>query len=1065
MKNFLIYKASAGSGKTYTLVKEYLKLVLNNSENFRHTLAITFTNKAAEEMKDRIINQLAGLSQGEEQSLKEQLISEGVKGDIKQKAREVLQKILHRYSYFSVTTIDSFFHKVIRSFAKELKLHLGYNVELDQDLVMGKILDELLDEIGENMDLTRYLEDYAFYSIDDNKGWKIEFKIKDIADEIFKERYWIKKGNEIDLGSDLKKVQSFINKLFEITSSFEGQMKRFSDEAQEIINKYNLTISDFSFGKQGFMNYLLNKIRKDDFEPTPRVLDAYNDPKNMYAKKFHPNTRLAVEDGLHQVLRNAVDYYNQNHLHYNTAKSLTKTIHVMGILKDLLKKLTSYRDENRLMLISDTNNILMSVISDDNSPFVYEKIGNVYNNFLIDEFQDTSTFQWKNLKPLVENSLSENNFSMVVGDAKQSIYRWRNGNMMLLLKEIYKDLGAFKESIEDRYLDENFRSKKEIIKFNNEFFKKAAQILSQRGENSGGYLINESYYDVVQKDTRGTNGGYIGISFIDSKDEVTSPKERAVAKTIDIIKESLDEGFKQKDIMILVRENSHGSEIARYLTFAGIRVISNESLLLSNSPKIKILLNLFKYIVDNKNELAKTEVLYNYLTYIKNGDFGLNEIFNDYKKQGGCLFETELPEEFFGEEKGRINSKLFALNIYELAENLISIFGLNKTADSYLLRFLEIVQEYSKKNNSDLTGFLEWWENYKNKKDCSIITPEQEDAVRIMTIHKAKGLESPVVIIPYANWDVDINGMRDLIWASASQAPFNESQAYFLRPARTLKKSYFEKDFSEESVLSNIDNLNLLYVAFTRAEERLYVICPKSGFENFDIERLNTALEGGKSINTAQLVKLAVSRLDFMNSFDAYNYEFGIKSKHIQREPENPPYKIGEITTTDFYKKAVIKPLSSGISLTLQKEKELSWHRNRGIIMHKALEYIKSHEDTQKVVLQLKTEGLVTESDIETLTNELNEIMKTSEVKKWFDNTYEVKAEEELLLPSGEVYRPDRVLLKDNEVIIIDYKTGRQSDEHKKQVNLYAGILEKIGYEVTEKYLFYIEQKEVVKVQ
>jgi ATP-dependent exoDNAse (exonuclease V) beta subunit len=453
VKNFLIYKSSAGSGKTYALVKEYLRLVLTNPENYSHTLAVTFTNKAAEEMKERIISALIGLSLGREENLRKQMKNEGVNGNIESKAKEVIQKILHRYSYFSVTTIDSFFHKVIRSFAKELKLHLGYSIILDHDLVMDRVLDELLDEIGTNRGLTKYLEDYTFYNIDDNKGWKVEFKIKELASEIFKELYWIKKENSSGLADNRDKMESFIAKLFAIIERFESDMRALSAEALKILNKYNLGIEDFPYGKGGFMNYLANKLSRDDFEPTSRVIEVYDNKKDMYSKRFNKNVQHAVDEGLYELLRKAVDSYNNNYLKYNTAKALVKTVYVLGIFKDLENKLMAYRDENGLMLISDTNNILMSIISENNSPFIYEKIGNVYKNFLIDEFQDTSTFQWKNLKPLIENSLSENNFSMVAGDVKQSIYRWRNGNMMLLLKEISKDLVAFSDNIKNVYLN------------------------------------------------------------------------------------------------------------------------------------------------------------------------------------------------------------------------------------------------------------------------------------------------------------------------------------------------------------------------------------------------------------------------------------------------------------------------------------------------------------------------------------------------------------------------------------------------------------------------------------
>ncbi len=447
MPNFLIYKSSAGSGKTYTLVKEYLKIVLLNPDDFRHTLAITFTNKAADEMKTRIMEKLGELAEGKDDALLNTLKNEGVTTDIPAQAKKVLQNILHKYSYFSVLTIDSFFHRVIRAFAKELKLHLAYNIEIDSDKALAKITDDLLAEIGSDPALTRYLEDFALSRVEESKDWKIEKEIMRIGNEIFKERFFEKKSRlKNDVTDNRESMKQFIDTIFKITKSFESEMKDCAEKANEIMDRFGLDIMDFHYGRSGVMNYLLNKIKKGEYEPTSRIYEVYNDPKAWYGKKFYSPVKEAVDAGLKDLLEKAVKNYENNYVTYITAKELSKSLYVIGIFKDLMEKLKDYRDEKRVMLISDTTNVLKQVIAEENSPFVYERIGNTYKYFLIDEFQDTSTYQWQNFLPLIINSLSENYFSMVVGDVKQSIYRWRNGNMKLLLEEIYKDLHNFKKS-------------------------------------------------------------------------------------------------------------------------------------------------------------------------------------------------------------------------------------------------------------------------------------------------------------------------------------------------------------------------------------------------------------------------------------------------------------------------------------------------------------------------------------------------------------------------------------------------------------------------------------------
>lgn len=1054
MSNFLIYKSSAGSGKTYTLVKEYLKIVLKNPNDFRHTLAVTFTNKAAGEMKSRIMTKLAELSEGKDKELEKTLINEGVPADIDARAKKVLENILHKYSYFSIVTIDSFFHRVIRAFAKELRLHIAYNIEVDDEKVIAKIVDDVLADIGANKELTSYLEDYALSRIDENKDWKIEKEITKIGAEIFKERFFEKKSHlKTDITQNREKLREFINKLSAIVSDFENLMTECSKKANEIVKQYGLIMADFKHGKSGFINYLLNNIAAEKYEVKARTKEAYENPDIWFDNNSSPEFRKTVNGGLRELFETAVKNYYENSADYYTAKELQKTIYVLGIYKDLLEKLKDYRDENRLMLISDTTHILQNVISGEASPFVYEKIGNTYKYFLIDEFQDTSTFQWKNLLPLVINSLAENYFSMVVGDVKQSIYRWRNGNMRLLLEQIYTDLHNYKEVLEEKYLDKNFRSRREIVSFNNRFFSTASDYIINKTENNYNFLISKAYSDIEQESFK-NEGGYINIKFIRKDEDETPPKERVLIKLKETIKSVLDDGFRLKDILILVRINAEGSEIASMLMSEGYKVISNESLYLINSARVKLIINLLKYIVDRKNTLAGTEVLYN-LINIEGKDIPPDKIFSDKINTEGSLFRQLMPKEFFrtDEKSGvtqynKLNPEINNLSLYELIEMLIRIFNLNAKSDSYLLRFQDLILEFLKDNNPDITGFLQWWEDYKFK--YSVIVPHDENAIRVMTIHTAKGLQSPVVIIPYADWYMDIDVFKDLIWVSNEKAKLFNQSVYPVRAVKDLTKSHFSEDYYEEHALTRLDNLNLLYVAFTRPIERLYVTVPER----------KTSFNAGAVIKDIIISDIA---LNSCYNLEKDEFETGTKTVYSDKETEDKtkPENLDEYISNDWYKKVVILPRHRSSQLF---SKELSGKIKKGLLIHEILSNVKTRDDIDSAVYSALNDGIITADEADSVKKEINELTKRDEIRDWFSGSWKVKTESDMLMPDGKSIRPDRVMLKGNKAVIADYKTGKKSVEHHSQLDGYANALENAGYEQVEKYIVYLDEMEIVKL-
>ncbi|MBE2217444.1 MAG: UvrD-helicase domain-containing protein [Ignavibacteria bacterium] len=1053
MNNFLIYRSSAGSGKTFTLVKEYLKLVLANPECYRNILAVTFTNKSAEEMKTRIVSSLAELSKGGAGKLHDLLKSEGVKTDIKQNAELVLKNILHNYSYFAVSTIDSFFHRVIRAFAKELKLQLGYNIELDQAEVLEKITDKLLDEAGLNEELTRFIEEYIFYSIDDEKGWNVDRKIRSLAQEIFKERYWIRKGDSETLADSREKLKTFIGKLFAIKNEFEGFMRDTSEKALVITEEHSLTMDDFPYKTGGYINYLLNKIRFGDYDPKARARESAGDIKKMCNKTSKPAVKAAAEAGLYTLLKDAVDYYDSRYIKYNTAAQLIKTVYVLGIFKDLLEKLKVYRDDNRLLLISDINTILLKVITGDSSPFVYEKIGNYYRYFLIDEFQDTSTFQWKNFLPLLENSLSENNGSLIVGDVKQSIYRWRNGNMKLLLEDVKNDLAGFSPMIKEENLASNFRSRKEIIDFNNLFFKRAAEITAEGAPEAYRHLISRSYSESAQSSGTGNSGGSVCIDFFKTDEDTgRTARELSAMDIVSKIKSLLSEGFKQSDIMILVRGLADASEAAHFLIDAGLKVVSSESLLLTNSPKVRLITNVFIYLNDSSNVIARTEILYNYMVYIKGKDADLNAIFTDHLKTSGSLFSSKMPESFIEQDSGEIKSRLYGMGLYELAEELIRIFKLGGNADAYLLRFLDVIKEYADEKTGGLNGFIEWWQ--EKSASASIIVPSEAEAVKVMTIHKAKGLQSPVVFMPYVNWDMDIKGTRDLIWVSSDEPPFNESSAFLVKASKELEQSYFAEDYNEEAALTNLDNLNLLYVAFTRAEERLYINIPS---------------KGKKSNHTGKLVyETITSAPEFSTLYDNTNARliYGKPVKGKSKAGGNIPevLTIDEIVSNDIYNKLLMKKEYVGFVPELKNDLEQS--KNRGIILHRALSILKAANeiDINAAAEKLVALGILKAEQKSSLVAELKKIIRSPEIKEWFSEKAETFNERDIIQPGGEIYRPDKVVIKQNSASIIDFKTGGEVTEHNVQVKNYVSLLQSMGYKDVKGYLFYVNELKAVEV-
>ncbi|MEZ4884438.1 MAG: UvrD-helicase domain-containing protein [Chitinophagales bacterium] len=1078
----IIYKSSAGSGKTYTLVKEYVSLLIRRPYEFRNILAITFTNKATDEMKGRIIQALSLLADEKFEGLAKQLAKENPKinpSDIPKNAQIALQNILHSYSEFNVSTIDSFFQRVLRVFAKELKLPLRYEVEMDRTFVLDQITAHLMLDIGEIDGLTNWLEDFAFSQIEEDKGWNIERNIRELGNEIFKEEVWellmiedLKNDNEENIQNEnanknvknsknirelrYKRLKKIINQLWEIKRGFEQKLQDWGKEAMDIIEGYGLKMNDF---KAGTANFFEN-IQKGEYKRGATIEKIYQGNTDLWSNKTAAKKAIidqAVNSSLQDILVEAIDYHDKNLTMYNSASEVLKNIYVYGILNDLKDKLRDYRTDNNMMLISDTNNLLNAAISDDDTPFVFEKAGVVFKHILIDEFQDTSDYQWANIKPLVINSLSDGNFSLAVGDIKQSIYRWRGGNMKLLMSGIKEALGAFIEDNSIQNLSHNWRSHKHVVAFNNAFFAAAVEVFTATMSIPEARQLSEAYATVKQ-DIQHEEGGLVKVEFLPSD----GWKEEANERMLDTIAELQEEGKPLKNIAILVRTNLEGSDIAEVLAAANIKVISSESLLLKNSPKVMLLISILRYLSDHRNVIAKTEILVHWLQVKGKAHEIDHSIYTDHQikaseddkeKEMESLFRQLLPPRFHKDIADLVKKPL-----YELIELLIEVLHLNDKADAYIQRFQDLVLEHNSTKSADVNHFLNWWNDHEDSDKTSIIVPKGEDAITIITIHKAKGLEFPIVLMPYCDWSLTPK-MNSIIWTASDQAPFDEMGPLPLKFSNKLQDSYFKEDYEKELLLTYIDNLNVLYVAFTRPVERLYIFTK-------EVKR------GGSLSSVYQLLSMTLQSegFEYNDHFDGATNSFlfpdSLEESTVEMDEKKEETNQVDILTTylcnDYQDKITIRSDSDRFFLLFDNEKSDAIKMGQKI--HSVLEKMVFANDLEKVMRQLQIQGILQANDLSTIRERIGMAFQNRKVQSWFSNEWEVLAERRLLR-NRQIYIPDRVLAKGNEVIVIDYKTGQMEAKHKKQVNRYAQILQGMGYHVVEKYLLYVGDKmEIVVV-
>ncbi|MEL7004770.1 MAG: UvrD-helicase domain-containing protein, partial [Bacteroidota bacterium] len=799
--------------------------------------AVTFTNKATQEMKDRILSYLQELADGRQGIIYKSLTKEtgwGAK-TIQEKAKNSLSNILHEYSHFSVSTIDSFFQKVIRAFAKEMGLQSAFTIELDVQKALDYAIDQLMLDISDDQSLAKWLIEFSESRMDVGKSWDIRKEINKLGYQLFSEEFKKYEKELLAVAKNRRELKEYFLEIEAIRSGFVDHLSSIGKKAIDIIENNDLSIDDFTYKSTGMMGYFLRLADKKSLEPGTRARKSLESFTWCGAK--HPKKDFIeslVQQSLHPLMQEAIEYYDTHIISYSTADSILKYFYTFGIMADLIDKLDHYRREEAVMLISDVNGFLKDVIGGNDAPFIYEKVGSFYRHFMIDEFQDTSGFQWDNFLPLIQNNLAEGRKNLVVGDVKQSIYRWRGGDWQLLLEGVVADVGRnYAQEID---LTDNWRSQPEVISFNNALFSISPIILSRQYVLSLDFEVDpkfiiQAYAQAIQNippsNSTESSRGYVSVNFLEEDKELDiSWKDLAIKQTVRDIEDAQDRGVPLKEIAVLVRRNSEGKLIAdALLEKQSLKednnyrydVISPDSLFISGSKAVKIVISCLRFLSNREDMLSLAQLVYDYAAFSETVES--DTIFESNVQ---LIADEVIPKEILDE-----NNELIRLPVFDLCEKLIAYFdlGAKEGEISYLQGFQEAVLDFTREGNDDTGAFLEWWETYGVTRSVQI--PESLDAIRIMTVHKSKGLQFGSVLVPFCNWAFDHSASNErIMWLKPASEPFNKLPLLPVKYGNNLVQTEFVQDFAKERLRSYLDNLNLLYVAFTRAENELFAYAP-----------------------------------------------------------------------------------------------------------------------------------------------------------------------------------------------------------------------------------------------
>jgi len=1008
---FTIYDASAGSGKTYTLTKEYLKILFlaSNDDAYRKILAITFTNKAVEEMKTRIVSSLYQFSLDNTSDKAMDLLKDVASetklsiATLKDKSKAIIKNIIHNYAAFDISTIDKFTHKVIRTFAQDLNLPPNFEVSLETDSLLQEAIDLVISKAGDDVSLTKLLIEFSKEKTDDDKNWDISAELLKVAQLITNEN----NSEEIKEMAD-KSLDDFGI----VKKKLQEEIKQLKHECKTIAQSILDSIDGNGVSRKSFYSsYVTNhleKVASDKIAINETIIKYLDGEKPSYGAKIPQSDKDFIDENASEILASVLTI-NEKVGKISMYEAFLQNLNPLSLLNTIYQEFKQIQEEQNLVSISDFNKIIHNEIQNQPAPFIYERLGEKYRHYFIDEFQDTSVMQWQNLIPLIDNALSgQDDFGqqgtlMLVGDPKQAIYRWRGGKAEQFI-DLAKDDPRFNpfsnKDKETLRLGTNYRSYSEVIQFNNTFFKQ----LSDKFENPD---YKNLYENLSHQEINSKIGGYVNLSFIevpedetevegfDSDNDSISVKDKFyLNQTLRTIEKCIANGFEYKDIVLLTRTKAPGIKLANFLTENSVPILSSETLLIQNATEVKLLIALLRYLKNPKDDESKVYFLYFIAKYLQ---------------------ELETFLKTIGIEISFKNCKKKSL--YEAVEILIATFLNDKVNTSYLQYFLDLVLEKDVKVQSSIADFLEYWDKIGYQK--SIPSPEGTNAVRIMTIHKSKGLEFPVVIFPFAEESLSSNH-RETIWLPIDDSNINMSKALVnkrndVENYGNEAKAIYKKKTQEET----LDTINILYVALTRAEEQLFVITNKL--------KQN---KNGKYPNN-----LATYFIEFLTSIHKYEdtkteYKFGDSVRISTNKTHDGNHnQIGIVSHKLNPKNIKIAQREALMWGTVQQD-AITF----GNILHEIMAFIHTKEDVDLAI----------------------KIVNHEELISFFDADAKVFNEQNIIKKATKTIKPDRVVIKDNLAYLLDYKTGEKHNKHKAQLEEYELALQEMKYTVAKKALIYI---------
>ncbi len=1037
--SFSIYNAAAGSGKTFTLVKEYLKQILSSKSDdyFKHLLAITFTNKAVAEMKQRIVETLVNFS--EEKSVREPLpmmlkIAEETEKslvEIQTQSQKILRNLLHNYAAFSVETIDRFNHRLIRTFARDLKLATNFEVTLETNELLAEAVDLLLSKAGENKEITKVLLDFALEKTDDDKSWDISRDIANAAKLLYDE-------NESDHVSVLK--QKTLEDFLEFKKQLILKKKKLSQEIEtvasdtlQLIDESGLQHSDFIRGT--LPNHFL-KLNDGNYNVYANKLqENLEDGKGLYKVKEDAFIISTIDSLVPNLLSNYIQIKEKvNKL--NLFDSILKNITPLSVINLVNQEIETIKVEKNILPISEFNSLINKEIKNQPAPFIYERLGEKYHHFFIDEFQDTSKLQWENLIPLIDNALSQqleptSGSLLLVGDAKQSIYRWRGG-LPEQFMDLYENVNPFQREKQVFPLDTNFRSCAEIVDFNNQFFTFVSSYFAKEGHG-------KLYLDGNKQKCTDKKDGYIKFEFIEK--QIKAEKEEAYSNLVlETIRNVKSNGFSESDICILTRKKADGIALSAFLMEQGVPVISSETLLLQTSALVQMLICALQVCLYPNNDEAKIQLL----------DL-LHDHLNISEEKHTFLTKfLKISEEKFSENLKEYGveftfAEMRSVSLYETFEYCIEKFKIADSADAYLFGFMDLVYDFEQQTQADKISFLDLWET--KRENASIPTSEGTNAVQMMTIHKAKGLEFPVVIFPFADMQL-YDGKYDKLWYPLENENFNFKEAQINYKSEIVNYGEIgEKMYNEHKSQLELDTINLLYVTLTRAVEKLFVFA----------EMPTESKDGIPSTYNHLFMEFLKQRGNW--NADQMVYEFGKDSEKISKEKKT----ISQTEPKYFSSNPKLHGLKIVTSEENYLETETATAITAGNLLHDTMAQIYSEADAERVLMELEKRSIISTEEFQILKKTIDQIIQHSDLKKLFDGKDKIFNERSIITKDGLVLRPDRININsENASTLIDYKTGSPNIWHADQLVEYANALQDMGFTVSEKILIYSNEEQIV---